>query len=49
MDAQATAELLLPGKYDNSPNKDRSLSNVKFSDVAHLQKSIIGEIKPQSD
>ena len=46
MDAQAVSDLLLPGKYDNSPNKDRSLSNVTFADVSHLQKSIIGEIKP---
>lgn len=46
MDAQAAADLLLPGKYDNSPNKDRSLSNVKFADVNHLQKCVTGEIKP---
>ena len=41
-------KLLLPDKYKESPNKDRSLENVIFKDVNSLQASIIGEIKPQS-
>ena len=28
--AENLANILLPGKYDGSPNKDRSLLNVQF-------------------
>ena len=47
--AQEIAAILLPEKYTNSPNKDRSLENVLFKDVNALQQCIIGEIKPQND
>lgn len=47
--ASNIADAILPGKYDNSENKDRDMSNVKFSDVTQLQQSIIGPIKPLSD
>lgn len=40
MDSHAADELvkiLLPGKYDESPNKGRDLSNVQFKDASFLQ------------
>ena len=47
--ADEITKILLPEKYKDSPNKDRSLGNVLFKDVSNLQASIIGEIKPQNN
>jgi hypothetical protein len=39
----------LKKKYIESPNKDRSLNNIKFQDIEALKESIIGPIKPLND
>lgn len=50
MEGAATIHnLLLPDKYKDSPNKDRSLDNITFKDIASLQKALVGEIKPQNE
>jgi len=37
MEGAATIhKLLLPDKYKDSPNKDRSLDNITFKDIASL-------------
>jgi len=34
--AETIHNLLLPDKYKDSPNKDRSLDNIVFKDIANL-------------